>query len=217
MQLGVLDVIDEGPGQLGEQGVVEVVALVDQVFVQFAQGVLLQVVSSHRGRAPRIWRAPRVFHAALEVIGRFGHLARRKLGKQDSPVFLEVSTWHLPSRSVDYCATFILHDLQTLEKIERLLELVVALRRIFKARRQFVFCFFLAVLVLSGLGGVLDCGLHPVWRFPCRLLFAVVAQVAVKIGFAHAHGGSTAAIGLSSTTMSGVMPLAWMERPDGVK
>ena len=42
VQLGILNIVDQGAGELREQGVVEVVALVDQMLVEFAQGVLLQ-------------------------------------------------------------------------------------------------------------------------------------------------------------------------------
>jgi hypothetical protein len=46
-------------------------------------------------------------------------------------------------------------------------------------------------------------------------LFLVAAEMALQVGLAHALARLPLAV--SSTTMSGVMPLAWIERPEGVK
>jgi predicted RecB family endonuclease len=96
VQLGFLDVVNEGARQLAEQGVVEVVALVDQVLVEFLQGVLGKVVGD-ADRALLVLRFDVDRFDVPQVVRRLGHLPGRELGKLDFPFLSEVSRVHDPS------------------------------------------------------------------------------------------------------------------------
>jgi hypothetical protein len=115
VQLGVLDVVDQCPGQLGHQRVVEVVALVDQVFVQFAQRVLREVVAD-ADRALFEFRLDLDLSRCLRSSAASGTCPGGNLENRISRFFLRSPVFIIPPDEV--LLRLGLHDLQALEKIQ---------------------------------------------------------------------------------------------------
>jgi len=126
-----------------------------------------------------------------------------------NPAFSGGSRTPAPAKGRDGEGLAVFQNLQALEQVHSLVQLVIVFRnhfalsaRVFILARAFV------------LGRIFLRRLWLGWGF-VGLAILAIGQMAFKVRFAPSF--STPLTVASSTTMSGVMPLAWMERPFGVK
>ena len=130
--LRFFNVVNQCAHQFAHQRAIEVKAFVDQRFVNFLQGMLMQVVGDIDGQPFNARLDLKLFNLGEEGC-RFRHLPDRKFGKDDAPLLAH------GRRLVKCCGRSFhvscprlvllhaLHDLHALEQVERLIQLVVFL------------------------------------------------------------------------------------------